>query len=173
MIVFDANIWIAKFDPLVERTLPPDPNTGEVITHVKVRIEALLGDAKQNRTTVLIPTPVLSEILVYTEARRYDLIELISQSAYLKIGDFDQKSAIELAEMNIEVAKAVKDYRTEEPYQKSKLDRQIVAIAKANSCSKLYTTDRGLKNFAERVGLDVRHLADIPIPDSARQADLF
>ena len=54
-----------------------------------------------------------------------------------------------------------------------KFDRQIVAIAKVNGASILYTEDRGVRSFAEESGLTVFGIADLPLPGSMRQMGLF
>lgn len=58
-------------------------------------------------------------------------------------------------------------------HAKLKYDRQIVAIAKVEGARLLYTDDRDQRAFAEKHGLTVRGLADLPLPDSNAQHDLF
>lgn len=171
IIGFDANIWIARFDPNI-RT-PTDPSTGARIEYAQKRIKALIYEAAKEKHTILIPTPVLSEVLSYADERRFELIEDISKSAHFQEASFDMKAAIELAEMNLEAAASNKNYRSEDPYQKTKLDRQIVAICKVNNCETLYTTDKSLRNFAVRAGLTVKHLSHIPFPEGEKQYRMF
>jgi len=171
MIAFDANLWIVRFDPALR--VPVDPSTGLEIDHAQLRVKHLISEAAKARQVLLIPTPVLSEVMIFTDARRFEMLAQINSSANLQVAPFDTKAAIELAEMNLEIAKADKKFGSEAPYQKTKIDRHIVAICKANGCEVLFTTDRSLGNFATRFGLGVRHLADIPLPDDKRQLDLF
>jgi len=171
LIAFDANLWIARYDRSI-RT-PIDPSTGDPIEHAQDRVKNLISEAAKRKETLLVPTPVLSEVLAYTDERRFDMIASINSSATLKVAPFDMKAAIELAEMNLEAVAGDKKFGSEDPYQKTKIDRQIVAICKANNCDALYTTDRSLGNFAKRFGLEVRHLSDIPLPDEERQFDMF
>jgi hypothetical protein len=56
-----------------------------------------------------------------------------------------------------------------EPYQKRKVDRQIIAICNVYGVSELYTDDRGLANSARLCGITPISLVEIPVPESARQ----
>jgi len=171
MIAFDANMWIARFDPSIRH--PIDPSNGQPVTFAQERVSALIKEAGEQKESIIIPTPVLSEVLAFTDERRYELIEMINKSAHLTVAPFDMKAAVELAEMNLELQRGEKVFADEAPYQKQKIDRQIVAICKVHQGTTLYTTDKSQKNFALRFGLEVKHLADIPIPEEARQMRLL
>lgn len=58
------------------------------------------------------------------------------------------------------------------PWNKIKFDRQIVAIAKVAAATAIYSDDRQLRTFAEQQGLSVIGLADLPVPEFARQPEL-
>ncbi|MEH6809239.1 MAG: hypothetical protein V7651_10320 [Hyphomonas oceanitis] len=171
IIGFDANIWIARYDPSI-RT-PIDPSSGQPITHAQQRVKALIKQAGQDKHTILIPTPVLSEVLAYTDDRRFEMLAAIAKSAHFQVASFDMKAAVELAEMNLEAAVGDKRFGSEDPYQKTKIDRQIAAICKVNDCKTFYTTDRSLGNFARRFGVEVKHLSDIPLPEETKQYRMF
>lgn len=170
MIAFDSNIWIARFDPLIRA--PIDPSTDVPIEFAQERVKGLIAEAARQKTTIIVPTPVLSEVLVYASKRRFELLSLISGSSAFLVSSFDEKAAIELAEMNLDAATGDKKFGSEDPYQKVKVDRQIAAICKTRGCETLCTTDRSLANFARRFGMNVKHLADIPVPEGDRQLNL-
>ena len=56
-------------------------------------------------------------------------------------------------------------------WAKVKYDRQIVAIAKVNSASAIYSDDINLTSFARRNGLRVISVVDLNVPDEASQMD--
>ena len=58
------------------------------------------------------------------------------------------------------------------PWSKIKFDRQIVAIAKVNGATAIYTDDEKLIAFAKLQDMPCIQIADLPIPDSARQPEL-
>lgn len=60
----------------------------------------------------------------------------------------------------------------DQPYQRVKVDRQIVAIAITNNATKLISADEGLIAIALEAGLNAQRVSDLPLPDSARQSDL-
>lgn len=62
MVVFDASVLLLLLDP--DASPPNDPATGQPIEHAKARIEHLIATLERQRTKVIIPTPVLSEVLV-------------------------------------------------------------------------------------------------------------
>jgi len=79
-------------------------------------------------------------------------------------------AAIELALMT-EKALADGDKRggSVEPWQKIKLDRQIVAICKVSGVTTLYASDRSLSNFAREAGLQVIEVHELPLPPESPQ----
>lgn len=172
IFALDASLWIALYDS--QNRLPIDPETGEPVAFVKERVESIIADAEKAKDTILVPAPVLTEVLTVAGERRFDVVATITGSSRFKVGNFDTKAAIELAELNQRaIASGDKRLGSTEAYQKIKLDRQIVSICIAQECDFLYTTDRGMKNFAVWANQPVKHLLDIPVPDSARQGKLF
>ena len=55
---------------------------------------------------------------------------------------------------------------------KIKFDRQIVAIAKVQQATAIYSDDNQLIMFAEANAIACIRVADLPIPESARQQRL-
>ena len=81
-----------------------------------------------------------------------------------------EKSELALLNRGIFAASDNKDRM--EPYQKRKVDRQIVAICKVYGVTELYTDDAGLARSARLCGITPISIADIPIPETARQGSL-
>jgi len=59
-----------------------------------------------------------------------------------------------------------------EPWQKMKVDRQIIAIAKVANCEQIMTEDHGLGNRARLCDIEPVRIADLEIPEEARQGEL-
>lgn len=58
-------------------------------------------------------------------------------------------------------------------WNKIKYDRQIVAIAKVNQATAIYTDDAGLRNTARRIGIAVVGVADMLLPPAKAQIELL
>jgi hypothetical protein len=58
------------------------------------------------------------------------------------------------------------------PWQKIKIDRQIVAIARATGCELIVSEDQGVRANALRLGLASCTIDALDLPDSARQRPL-
>ena len=57
-------------------------------------------------------------------------------------------------------------------WAKIKFDHQIVAIAKVNGATAIYSDDQDLRTFAQQAGLQVVGLADLPLPPKESQPPL-
>jgi hypothetical protein len=172
MVVFDAATLTLL---LWERADPPlDPATGQAISQAKERVELLVQTLHKKGTKILIPTPVLSEVLVQSGPAGLRYVEVLQKTAVFRLEPFDTRAAIELAEMTREALDAGdKKSGVEAPWQLIKLDRQIVAIARVAGASTLYTDDEKLSKFALKAKLNVTGLHELPAPASAAQTDLL
>lgn len=150
---------------------PNDPSTGNPLSYAKERIEGLVGSLT-SADTLVIPTPVLAEVLVQAGDGAPALLEKIQTLARLRVIPFDQRAAVETAFMEREARESgSKKGASGEPWQKVKFDRQIIAIARVAGADAIYSDDEKLSGFAKSVGMDVRSTWDLPVPDTAR--DLF
>jgi hypothetical protein len=91
----------------------------------------------------------------------------------LVVAPFDRRSAFECALLD-KAALGAGDKRggRKEHWQRIKVDRQIVAVAKANNASILITDDGGLRSTALAVGLLVYGVSELELPDGAKQGKL-
>src|SRR5207249_3637068 len=60
-----------------------------------------------------------------------------------------------------------------EPWQRIKLDRQIVAIGRVAGAKAIYTNDKPLGRFAASAGMAVIGVHDLPLPASTSQPDML
>ena len=118
-----------------------------------------------------MPSPrwlkVLATLIVTSK-----VLSALRGSAHIRIGDFDQRAAVELA-IRLRAAAASGDIREGQRTTKTrmKFDRQIVAIALTNGARILYCDDDGVRKFGEGSGLKVKRTSELPIPTI--QQDLF
>jgi hypothetical protein len=170
MVVFDATTLLILLAP--DASVPLD-SEGVAISYPKERVDGLVSDLAKSKTKILIPTPALSEALVRAgsvAAAQY--LAKIRKSAHFMIEPFDEKAAIEVALMTKNaIDNGNKKAGSQESWTKVKYDRQIVAIAKVNGVTTIYTDDGGLKNFAKTSGLRAIGLGELMIPDRSAQID--
>lgn len=172
MVVFDATIIL----PLIWSSAPPprDPVTNSVVEGYRDRVDHLIKTLEKNRTKILIPTPALSEVLVRGGRAGPTYLTHISSSSAFRIAPFDTKAAVELAAMTARaLADGDKKGATGQTWAKVKFDRQIIAIAKAESAKVIYSDDRGVRHVGEMAGLTVIKTADLPLPPVDPQGSLL
>ncbi len=158
MVLFDAGILIKLLDA---RT--PDSQ--------REKLDYLIAALQKTKTRILIPTPALSEF--YVKADPDVLANFKGKSAFI-IASFDEKAALECS---ISVADAIrsrdkKAAQPDAPWQKIKFDHQIVAIAKCNGATTIYSEDAGLRKFAESLGLKALSTDDLPENPTSKQQKL-
>jgi hypothetical protein len=171
MVVFDATMLLTLIHANIG--VPIDSSTGALVTHPRERIEALVKEFQKAKQKIGIPTPALGEALVRVGPRITQFVDKLNDMAVFECLSFDQLSAIELAIMTKDAIDAgSKKAGSSEPWVKVKFDRQIVAIAKINGATAIYTDDGGLRHTAEANGFTVVGLADIPIPSESAQTEL-
>lgn len=148
------------------RALPPhDPNTGAGVAHAHERVTALLKSLSSS-DAIIVPTPVLAEVLVKAGEGAPAVFEALQGQARVRVASFDERAAIELAVMT-KMALSSGDKRggSNEPWQKVKFDRQILAIARVAGADRIYSDDAKLKEFASKVEMDVVSTWELPIPE--------
>jgi predicted nucleic acid-binding protein len=158
MVLFDAGILIKLLDAKT-----PDGQ--------REKLDYLIATLQKTKTKILIPTPALSEF--YVKADPDVLANFKGKSAFI-IASFDEKAALECS---ISVADAIlsrdkKAAQPDAPWQKIKFDHQIVAIAKCNGATTIYSEDAALRKFAELLGLKALSTDDLPENPASKQHKL-
>lgn len=168
MIVFDSTMLLLTIRPDVNA--PVDVKTGKPVDYVEARVNTLLAKIEKEKTKIIIPTPVLSEVLMDAGKDMDSLIHQIQKNSSFRIIPFDTLAAVELAAMTFDAKKSGdKRAGSEETWAKVKFDRQIVAIAKVHNATAIYSDDVNLIKFAEKANINVIRLADLPVPDNVKQ----
>lgn len=172
MILMDATSFMLMVHP--SAAPPIDPATGQPVSRVGERFAFLEAEVQRTSDTILIPTPALAEVLVGLDDAAPAVLEKITRSARFKIAEFDAMAAVELAAMTRDAIRAgdKKDGSTS-PWQKVKMDRQIIAIARVRGAARIYSDDKGVGEFAEKLGIPVVRTWTMPLPPEDPRGDLF
>jgi hypothetical protein len=138
------------------------------IKYAKERLDVLVQRIANANDQILIPTPVLSELIVKIPPERiHELLAQLNGSVWFRVEAFDAAAAVELG-IRTSRAIAAGDKREglkDAHWTKVKFDRQIVAVAMVNQASELISDDPHIKAIGERWGLKVTSIEDLPIPD--------
>ena len=169
-VAFDSTMLSTLLNP--DSGVPDDPATGKPVEWPKERVEGLINDLSKARKKIVIPAPVAAEILTVIGPTNTDYLSIINRSKVFEVVPLDAKAAVELAFLNRD-AFGTRDKKSKaQPFQKVKVDRQILAICKVAGCDTLYTDDKSLIGCAKLCGIATVRLCDLPIPESARQHKL-
>jgi predicted nucleic acid-binding protein len=146
---------------------PKDPTTNKPVTKMSERIEFLLDTLDAEGETILIPTPALGEFLILAEGDGPDYLASINGAKTMVVESFDERAAIETAALELADRKGGdKRGGTGAPWQKVKVDRQIVAIAKVHGASTIYSDDPDVRKLATKAGMTVVSSWELPLPPS-------
>ena len=156
MVVFDATILIDLFN----RCLKGDR---------RVRLDHLVGTLQKQRSTILIPTPTLSEFMARAGSARDEYFHKLTSSGVFRIAPFGAKAAMECALMINEALTAGDKKANAKTWAKAKFDWQIVAIAKSENAAAIYSDDGDIVRLGKRVSIAVIKIDELLLPMSARQ----
>jgi predicted nucleic acid-binding protein len=172
MVVIDATMLMLLFRPDVP-TRATD-SKGKLIDHIPERVAYLVKTLESSKSRIVIPTPVLSELLVRITAEETQrILDEINSAAVFRVEPFEVRAAIELAVMaRSALATGGKKAGSSEPWAKVKFDRQIVAVAKVVQATTIYTDDGNLAATAKAVGISTLELAKLPLPPETAQGQL-
>ncbi len=172
MIVFDSTMLLLTIRPTIDA--PLDEKTGKPVDYIEERINGLLEKIEKQKNKIIIPSPVLSEVLTDAGNGMSSLVQKIQKNSIFRIIPFDTLAAVELAAMTYDAKKkGDKKSGSSETWAKVKFDRQIVAIAKVHGATAIYSDDNNLLKFAEKANINVIKLVDIPIPENAKQVSFL
>jgi hypothetical protein len=150
---------------------PTDPKTGKRVTHCQERIEGLLEGLDAANTHLILPTPVLSEVLINAADRQVEILAALTNKSSVDVAGFDQMAAVE----NAALRRSKKLLKRGRGVSKTevKFDLQVLAIARVTQCEMIMTDDGPLRARAVAAGFKVAGVADLPLPESKRQITLM
>jgi len=171
MAVFDATALLHFLEPDAPAAI--DPTTNAPVTDAKARIDHLIHTLEQQRETIIIPTPALSEVLVHADAAAPEYLVLLNRLACFRIAPFNQRAAVELAAMTREALNTGRLHiGTNATRAALKFDRQIIAIAKVEGHTTIYSDDNDIAKLAGPLGLEVIPTHQLPLPPEEAQGAL-
>ncbi|PZQ48766.1 MAG: hypothetical protein DI556_13185 [Rhodovulum sulfidophilum] len=166
MVVFDTSVLLLALDP---STAPPlDPVTKTPLPRAIERVEHLIHQLAEEKQTIIIPTPVLTEIMVYAATAGVRWLQYFNGTAVFRIAPFDQRAAIEAA-ISIKDSLDRGGLRIDATDSgvsrgKVKFDRQIVAIAKVEGADAIYSDDDHIASIGKATGLRVHRTWELDLP---------
>jgi hypothetical protein len=129
MVAFDSTILSLLLFP--DAALQQGER-GNAVEYAHQRVAGLIQELEAGKEQVLVPAPALSEVLVTEGVDVQDVLTTLRGSAFIRIGDFDERAAVELA---MRLRQGTQITKTA-----MKFDRQIVAIPpRSVSSSKMLT----------------------------------
>ena len=166
---------LVAFDSVVLGAyLHPDAAYPKPVDRVPERLKHLVETLEAGHARIIIPTPALSEFLVLAADDAAAYLAELTNSAVFAIEPFDLKAAIEAAESQRRALDTGdKKSGATGTWQKVKVDRQIVAIAKVHGVDELYSDDDDVRRLAKSDSVPVKGVADLPLPPVDPQAPLF
>lgn len=103
------------------------------------------------RVQLIVPTPVLSELLIMAEARQIEILNALTNKRAVQVVPFDQMAAVENAALRR--SKLKRKIRGETKKEVS-FDLQILAIARAAGAETLFTDDEQLTRRCHMAGME-------------------
>ena len=178
MKLCDSSYLIAFLHP---NPNPPMDRQGRPVARFHERITTLIEELSAANDVIGIPTPALAETLVRSGPNRAQYMKILGDSWKFQMVPFDTRAAIETAELIAAVKTKKEQWGT---WAKIKFDIQIVAMAKAEGASIIYSDDQDIENYAKRFNIRVIRICDLPLPlleeskqieagPAGTQADLF
>lgn len=159
-VLVDANFLIANVDPKLE-------------SDDKARISHFLFQAEKAKTRIIVPMPAVAEYLVGADIAALETFNKLERKAFIFVAPFDRAAAFECAQLD-RAALGGGDKRdgADTPWQKIKIDRQIVAIGKVHGATLVISADSGVRSNALRVGMFAKTIQELELPESALQGNL-
>lgn len=158
MIIFDASYLVVFLN---KAPAPASDRQGIPVSQFKERVEYLAASLNASGEQIGIPTPALAEVLVRAGKGRAQFVSILSDRMRFQLIPFDARAAIEAAEL-IALIKSNSD--TWGTHAKVKFDIQIVATAKAEDATVIYSDDQDIERFAKRLKIPVKRICDLPLP---------
>lgn len=139
----------------------------------KARIQYFFENVEKAKAKIIIPMPAVAEYLVGADSAALDTFNKLERRAFVILAAFDRASAFECALMDrAALGSGNKKDGIDEPWQKIKIDRQIVATGKVYGTSLVISGDAGVRQNALRVGMAAKTVQELDLPDSAKQTKL-
>lgn len=168
IVVFDTSTLIYLFKP--DAPGPMYPATQVCVDRCGDRITYLLSQLQKSKAKIVIPAPAVAELLTYSGPAGPEWVRILTTSKHFTVSSFDILAAIECAELaraRLERPKAAQGDR-----RKAKFDEQIVAIAKVEGATAIYSDDADIRKLVGDA-MTVAGMADLDLPPVDAQGELM
>jgi rRNA-processing protein FCF1 len=167
-IVVDTSVLIFMVDR--HAPAPIDRHTGKAVLHCRERIEGLIEGLDEAAAVLIVPTPVLSELLICSDTRQPEVLAALTGKRTVQVASFDQMAAVENAQLR---RSKINGRKRGETKKEVSFDLQILAIARANQADLVLTDDENLRKRCDRAGVKAMGIAELSLPDSKRQISML
>jgi hypothetical protein len=166
-VVFDTSV-IALI--LNQNAKPPqNPTTHAPLENARQRVDYLVRVLSKKKSKIIIPAPVLCEVLTHADAAINDYMKRLHQAPFL-VHPFDSRAAIECAQYLRKHGLKSKD--TGNTRTKIKFDWQIMSIAQISGAETVYSDDRDIFKYGQKAGITVVRSFELELDPDSRQLDL-
>lgn len=163
-VCIDANFLVALLD------------VGSSIfgADIRLRVSHLISTLDKAKSLVVVPTPVVAEYLVKADQAGLQSLRKLQGRSLVRICDFNLTAAYECALLDGAALNGSmgKKHGIDAAWQKIKIDRQIVSIARVNGCTAMVSQDDSVAANCNRLGIEVFKFEDLPMPPEAAQKEL-
>lgn len=140
----------------------------------RLKLMHLVESVDKLRGKILLPTPAVAEFLVLADQAALAVLDGLKRKASVLPAPFDLAAAFELSQMDAAcIGRGDKRDGSPREWQKIKIDRQLVAIAKRFGAQLIVSEDGDVRAAALRAGIAMSSVGDLPIPDEARQVQML
>lgn len=162
-VLIDTNALIKLLDPRI----PVD---------ISARLKGLLEDIDRANGQLIIPVQVVGEYTSGADQAGQEVLAKLLSNRRIKVANFDHVAAVECAMMD-KVAFSSGGHKRapltrDISWQKVKVDRQIVAIARVLKADRIISTDGDIPKIAKAVGMPCISVEDLPLPAWAVQVHI-
>jgi predicted nucleic acid-binding protein len=162
-VLIDTNALIKLLDP-------------RIAVQVSARLKGVLEDIDQTNGQLIIPVQVVGEYTSGADQAGQELLAKLLGNRRIKVANFDHVAAVECAMMDKTAISSGGHKRApltrDISWQKVKVDRQIVAIARVLKVDRIISTDGDILKIAKAVGMPCIAIEDLPLPAWAAQVHI-
>ena len=163
MIVVDANFLVLMFDPTAMPHVPRGTERGE----------HFIRELSEKGEQVMIPVPVLAEVVAGRIERTQEIISELRRQRAFVVQPFDDVIAIETGYLirsafdRMPVSQKPSGWRVAMKY-----DAQIAATAIVRRARAIVSGDGGFSVYLDGSGIELIELKDLPLPPENPQGSL-
>lgn len=160
IVVLDATVLVYFLD---DKAKPPKQKGAErVVERCRERVEYLIDSLQASKAKIIVPTPVLAEVLVGAGGSASEWLRILTTSKHFRLAPFDERAAIEFAATQASRSAAgVKSASS--TWAQAKFDAQIMAIAAVEGADTIYSDDSHIKRLSG-TRFAVIGIEDLPLP---------